>query len=227
MLQGKRLKSFLIDEVEKLKRMSGRDRLWYVWEYYKYIIIIGILVLSCIISILINLLNPSNIYLNTITLNLPSASQKIPTQLTDGLHTAMGLDKYSEVKVEEFYINFKDQYTEQDYQSVQRLFTLIGVREVDIILTGQEELDALASQIAFFNLEDGLPQNLWNQLQSRIIYIDSGENAELYPAGIDISDTAFVRDCGYISQSVVFSIPNNTKNLEHCIEMLEYIFSYE
>ncbi len=221
------IKSFLLGEVEKLKGMSDRDRLWYIWEYYKYFIIIGVLVLSCLISVAVSLLDPSSVYLNTVMLNLPTASKEAPLPLTDEFHVSMALGKHDKVNAEDFYINFTDQYTEHDYQAVQRLFTLMGAREVDILLTRQEELDALASEVAFANLESILPKDLRDQLQARIVYLTPEEGEAPYPAGINISDTQFVKACGYISQSVIFTMINNTKNPEHCIAMLEYILSYK
>lgn len=32
-------------EMEKMKKMSGKDRVWYIWNYYRIPILIGLVVL--------------------------------------------------------------------------------------------------------------------------------------------------------------------------------------
>ena len=54
-------------EKEKLKKMSGRDRLWYIWEYYKFHIAAAIVVIA-LLSVV-----GSSLYRQTFTTRLAIA----------------------------------------------------------------------------------------------------------------------------------------------------------
>ncbi len=223
----KKFKNWFTGELNKLKDMSGKERWWYIWTYYRLQIIFGSLALCCLISVAANLLDPHKVYLNTVTVNVSTITLEPPAQLTEEFHTAMGLGKYDEVDSEGFVINFAEQYTQDDYQAVQRLFTLIGAREVDTLLMGQTELELLAEHVAFADLQKVLPPDLWQQLQPRILYVVPEEGAAPFPAGIDISDTPFVKSCDFLANSVVLALTPNSRHPEHGIAFLRYILTYQ
>ncbi len=106
---GQALKREVENEIDKFKHMSGRDRVWYIWEYYKFYIlgvILVIMVFWVIGTIIYNSTFDTELYV--VIFNDYSTIDEDLEVITNDFHDAMGWGKKEPVYTESVYISFSD-----------------------------------------------------------------------------------------------------------------------
>ncbi len=68
-------------EIAKIRKLSVKDAVWYVWEYYKFSIIVTAILIALAVSFFGTLFDASEIYLSNLLINLPIADQDGQTPL--------------------------------------------------------------------------------------------------------------------------------------------------
>ena len=163
-------------EREKLKHMSFQDKLWYIWEYYKFhiAVVIGIIFILCIIGTSIyNSTIENSLY--CIIINNQSNSEMNYEVLTQDFHDHMGFGKKQEVHAESIYITYGDVVSEFSYASMAKISAMIASKELDILITDKENFDRYSTMNGYADLEQVLPEDLLALLKDRLCYRKHGD----------------------------------------------------
>lgn len=222
-----KLKQWFRMEWAKLSMLSPADRAWYIWEYYKIHIFTVIVVLGLLAGWLGAILDPTEIYLNTTLINLPTLSDTAPEPLTNGFHAAMNLSDRDAVTTDILYLSSDDVTSQITYQGMQKLYARSAANELDLLFMPKTDYEALAVLGLFDNLEELLPSDLWNEAKKYALYVTGPETGVSYPAALDVSTLPMIAECGFIADSAVLSIAPGTQHLENCIQMIQYLFHPE
>lgn len=212
-------------EKEKLKNMSFQDKIWYIWEYYKFHIfgIIMVFVLLYVIG--------SSIYRSSFDTSLYCMYINIHTDqelntdiLTKDFHEYMGFTDKQLINTESTFISYGDASTEYSYASMAKISALVASSELDIMFCDRENFDHYAQLSGFLDLSQTLPEDLLALVEDRFIYAND-ESGVSRPYGIDLSGTRFAADSHMVTEPAIFSIVSNSKHIENDIALLRYIFS--
>ena len=213
------------NEKRKLKEMSRQDKLWYIWEYYKFHIaaVIGAIFLIYIIGTSIyNSTKETMVYCAVVN----NYSEELNTDaFTVDFHDAMGYSKKQEVNVESLYATYDGNASELVMATLAKLSALVAAQELDVMIADAENIDHYEAMDGFGNLEEILPAELLDQVQDLIYYSTASDGSRI-PVAIDISGTAFAQNNGITLKPAYFSILVNTKRMDHVLELLRYILTY-
>lgn len=190
------------EEREQIKNGTWKQKVAYFWEYYKWYVIVPVIVIGFIGTTIYQKVTAPETILNGVLLNAYSSEADSACQDMIG-------DFSEELKIdtEEYAVtlNTTMSYVANDtsgtanYESVQALMAWIAAGSVDFICSDHESMTDLAYNGYFVDLRDFLSEEQIEKYEPYFLYIDSTVSKEL--------DAAFDNDV----DSASISIPDCTK----------------
>lgn len=213
-----------LSEREKLKNMSGKDKVWYIWEYYKFPIFGVILAIALIWTVAGSVYRSSfETVLHCMYLN-NQAEELNTAPLDEGFAAYLDLGKKQMIITESTYITYGDNVSEFTYASMAKISALIAAKDLDIIICDQENFEHYASMGGALDLEEVLPAQLLAYATSRLEYA-SNENEQSHAYGINLSDTEFAAQSNLTQDPPILLIVSNSTRTETAVALLDYILA--
>lgn len=211
-------------EKEKFSQMSFADKLWYIWEYYKFhimAVIIAVVLIGTIGSTVYR-----NIYyrnaLYGYVLNNYSEPLFDSTPYDEGFAGYMGYTRYEQLFLESSYISYGDEATEYSYAAMAKISALVASKDLDFMIMDEENFLHYMEMGAFADLRQTLPADVLDAAGNRLIYAaDSEGNSRAY--ALSIADTAFSESSNLTPDCRYFGIVSNSQRTETAISLLRYI----
>lgn len=191
---------------QKIKEMSWKDRLWYLWAYYK------IPLIACIFILFILFETGSWIYRNMqdtmlycVVINEPDTSSSAIASIQSEFESRNGFDKNWR-QITEFDCSMAMGATSEElsdffYSSAStiKLESLVATNSIDVLITVPVMADYYKDQNLYMDLTTLLPSNLYEQLdkEGRILTNDS------VAYGILLNDTLIAKKLSLEDGSVL------------------------
>lgn len=219
------LKNEAREEQAKLKKMSFRDKLWYIWEYYKIHMLIGYVILFFLYALGTIFYQKSfTTQLFFIVMNDRSGSEADYEGLANEFKTRMGYGKKDKVEVDSsLYISFEESTSQLDYASLAKVTAIVASKDLDVLISDSPAVEHYASNGAFLNLEEVLPADLWDMVKDDV-YMAKDENGNSFPAAISLDDSYFHEKTGTQMEEAYFSLINNSTRTDTAFEFLRYLY---
>ena len=218
------LKEEIHNEGQKLKDMSLQDKLWYIWEYYKFHmggVIIAIMLLYVVGTSIYNSTIHPGLYCAII--NNYSNQELDVSLLEEDFHAYMNFGKKEPVYVESMFITYGDNATEYSYASMAKISALVASRDLDILIGDQETIDHYASMDGLTDLSQLLPADILSVIESRLSY-STGSNGQSLSVSLDISGTDLAESMYLSKEASNLSVFSNSTHIDHSIALIRYIF---
>ena len=220
------LKEEAKNERKKLSQMSWSDRIWYIWEYYKFHLLALLLILGFLFTI------GTILYRKTFTTRLSFAivndrsggySSTLP--LESALHQALG---YGSKDVIEFNdglsASFDDgpasQYT---YAAMMKISALAASGSLDIMIADQAAIEHYAGVSAFADLRVLLPEDMYESLEEYILSVPDA-SGEMVPTAISLEDTDFREITGIPIDPPYLAVMADPPHTEDILRTIQYLF---
>lgn len=200
-------------EKKKLKSMTGKEKLAYIWEYYK-LAIFGVIGFFVVIGIGLDLYENSKyetivrmgVANSSFSENLEQAQQEILDLVGTG-------DKYEEVYIDTSFLLGED-FIHGDPQSVMRFQTISGTGDLDIFLCNEQTWKDLQKQETFADLSELIPKEEWEQYG-----ISKGDTKMALP-----NNSAFLKKYKLVLYENCYgAIIINSKHKEEAVKTLKYL----
>ena len=199
-------KKTISNEIAKIRSLHGRQRLRYIWDYYKLP-----LAVLCILIYIIGYITLINV----------SAGEGFTSGLTSGYLDYLGKDpSRNEVELMTgLYLtdNESDPNYEYTYASQAKFLASVNSQELDMVLMNQAALDILSRNDYLCDLGDLLSSSdpdLYSQTSEYIT-----ENTAL-----DLSQSPLIQQTGF-SDTVYLGIIANSARQDAAVEYIKYLFS--
>ena len=230
---------------ETFKALHGRQKLQYVWDYYKLPLAVLCIFLYVIGYILDGPLTHKETLLCTALVNV-SAGEALTEQLNTGFLDFTGANRQKEQL--ELYTGLyltddeNSPYHEYTYASRMKILASINNKELDVVLMNKEAFDSFSQNGYLCNLEELLTAedtSLYNQLKpylitNTIILEDNSVDTVLdpsvayeavteeYPVGLDLSQTGRVSKAGF-DDVVYLGIVANSLRKDAAVNYIRYL----
>lgn len=209
-----------------LRDMTWKERLDYLWEYYKWVAIlagIAVVIAASVIGGIVQ--NSKNLLYSGVAVNV-SISEEGTTYLTDDwLARLEGKQGKDTTELAPMYINLETgAYTETATANATKLIAMISVGDVDYLLLDAYGLQYCGNSGAFAPLENTLSQAMLAKFEGKIVTIQD-EKSE-YQAAIDISELPFVKKHITSKDKVYIAFPGNTPRSAQNEAFLEYLMNW-
>ncbi len=237
-------------EREAIKHAPLKVKAAYVWDYYKWYIIVGILVIVGLVSYIHSLVTRKDVLLNGILLNVYQ-TEADSNGLAEGFYELQNID----TKEEEINLNsslFYSKDSTQSYQTLQVLMTWVSAEQIDFISCSDvETMTDLAYRGYFADLSETLNPVDYEKYKDLFYYMDedvynkrreaadTGNDIEAIqipdptkpeemktpiPVSIRVTDSALMRKAyGAHDEELVFGISSNAPNMDMTLKFLDYI----
>lgn len=226
MVQANKAKEFIDNERRNWKQMPKKDRLWYIWHYYR-IPIVGIALFVGIISLFLSVaLDDNQAVMQTVIINNTSSEALNDAPLTTTFHSHMGFAPNQIVTAQKTSIPYYADMGIFDQVALPTLHAWISAQQVDLVFSDDRMINHLKEIEVLQNLELLLPPDLWESVKQLAVYTKDVQTGEEVPTALDISATSFASECNIQMEPALICVISNTKNTDNCIAMIQYIMAY-
>lgn len=219
--------------IATLRPMTWRQRIDHIWTYYKEIILIALGVIILLASIVNNALKPKVDvlmcgYLANVTLSEEGSSYL----QEDYLSHLGGVPETQAVYLNSTFFGGEDYLTNMDanYNAALAPVLQVTAQEVDYMLLDEVALEFYLTKAFFMDMTQLLTQEELQQLELTYYQpVDKNDNptGESYPVAVDISDTAFVKDCAQKAEKVYFVVIANGPNKDDIRDFWDYLNAWK
>ncbi|MDE6219024.1 MAG: hypothetical protein K2G51_01060 [Lachnospiraceae bacterium] len=168
-MAGEKFKKSFLEEKEKLKKMTPPDRRWYIWNYYRVPILIGLVVLFILYQAGGAFLRSrQDCMLYCAFINQTPAGESQLARLKDDFYARENFGGLQVITFDTSINLTDDLYSDASSIVFQ---SLTGTDTVDIVITKQSIMEQYHNQNVFLDLQDLLPpQDL--ELLETALYCD-------------------------------------------------------
>ena len=212
------------NERKKLKEMSIKDRLWYLWAYYK------IPLLACIFVLFLLYETGAWIYRNLqstmlycVVINEPDTSSSAIASVQSEFERRNGFDKNWR-QTTEFDCSMAMDATSEElsdffYSSAStiKLESLVATNSIDVLITVPVMADYYKDQNLYMDLSTLLPSNLYEQLDRDGRILMNGFVAY----GIMLDDTPIAQKLS-LEDGSVLSVCTDQNNPNYIFDFISY-----
>jgi hypothetical protein len=211
----------LPSEKEKLKNMTTKEKMNYLWEYYRLHALGGILAISVIIYVIYQIATPNintQFYAAIIDSSLSTeAVEEFASEFSDYLELN---PKLEDIQINDtFYLSGSGNYNIQ-----QALTAYIAAREVDVIIAPESQFLNYAKNDYFTKLSEALPTDIYSSMTDRFFLSETTEISDKNAYGIYLNDSDLFKGVTYDGEPYVLGILANYPHEENTIEFINYLF---
>lgn len=212
-----------------LKPMTWSERVEYLWEYYKWQFIGGVVFTVLMISLISTLAAPKKeTLLNGVLINV-TLSEEGQAYLTENVFPMLGGTdtEKQEVTFTNAYLTDESNMDNAEAYSSQlmSIVTWAAAGTVDYMLMDQTASDHFCGAGTFADLSELLTPQQLEQLEDRLVYYESGEEG-VYPVAVDISDISFVSDCVTNCDAVYIGFLGNTGRSDKISAFVDFLLAW-
>lgn len=227
--EDKTLRDTLQEEKNKLKTMSLKGRLWYIWEYYKIPIIGTAVAIALIISIFSAVHNNRfETALSCVILNSrPDSEEDLVSEYFDqGFRQYIGLNDETKIDVDHsMSISFDNSnMTEFTYAELAKLSALISSKELDVMVGRKDSIDHFGEMGGFLDLKTVLPPDVYDQVKDQLYEVTIQETGEKIACGIRIANTDFLKKTGLTMDDPILGIISNSTRTDTAVKLIRYVY---
>lgn len=163
------------EEREALKNGTPKEKISYFWYYYKWHVIISIIVIAMVGSFIYQFVNRKEDVLTAVMLNASALDQTadLPDFAAD-FAQAEGIDLNTESMTFDTSIRILDDTTmdEVSVTSNQKLMVYVAANELDCMITDLDSIQKYANSSIFYDLRDILTEEQCKALEPYFYYVD-------------------------------------------------------
>lgn len=215
---------------EAIAGMSLKQKAEYLWTYYKWVLAVAVAVIVIICIVVSSIMSKSVTTLYSGIVINAELSEEGEDYLSDGWFTHLGGDEKKEkVDISSTYYNDLSvtQDPEADAAAAMKVTAMVAAKELDYIIMDEISFNYYKKAAIFSSPEEMLSQEQINQFSDKIVYYTDEEDGVTYPVAIDITDTAFSRNCLKASGKVYIAFCGNTGRTERNSEFFDYMLDWE
>ncbi|WP_304943850.1 hypothetical protein [Vallitalea guaymasensis] len=212
----------------KFKELKRKEKVEYIWEYYKLHIFAGIFVLIVIGSFLnIWVFNPppkSAVSVNFVGSSIfadntdPLEKELNPIIVTE----EMGNKK---VFINTYIFGMKDPQMQMATQT--KFIANISARELDVLILDKEQFDSLVLQGSMLPLDQVFSEDELGKLTDRLLKGKSEEDTNEQIYGIDITDNEKIKTVMVGDSDIVIGVVSNTLKIEESKKVIKWFLEME
>ena len=239
-------KSDFPEKKHVFNQLHGKAKLRYIWDYYKFPLVILCIVLYVIVYAIYGHFTQKTTILSVAFVNV-APGEALTEQLGNGFLTAQQINsKKNEVRLYTgLYLtdNEDDPNHEYTYASRMKILGAIDGEALDVVLMNKEAFDAFSQNGYLCDLKVLLSQNdneLYQELSpflqtNTVILKDNSidmlfddsitysAQTEEYPMGLDISQFSCIKDA-HLNGTIYLGVIANSPHAAEGVEYVRYLY---
>lgn len=213
-----------------IKQLSTKEKIQYIWDYYRGHIIISLIVIGSIASIIIGRVTKTDtdvyclIFNDNENIALKEHIMSSYSEYIENPKITADVDNgYMFTYLEDHGISWPDE------AGVMKYLNLQSTNKADVIITDYETMLWADYEDFLFPVEDILPTELFKQLEPYYVYAiykdDPTGEGDGIVYGLDISNTEVYDGYALNYDQAILCFPNVSKDKEAAIRFTKYLYS--
>ena len=215
------------EEWAKIKALPFKEKIQYIWMYFKIPIIIALFVIGFGTFLIVRI--ATNIPDNWLTVTFANTTARAGTgsEIWKDFTEYAGYDlkqKKVEFNAESYFDYLQNQARGNAYYNA--FVSLADAGEIDAITMSKDSLAALGQSGRLFDLNDEACASLKKKYADRFIYytpVDDEEHTAPIPVGIDVSDSLLVTKYKVYSGDCALGVGAHSENIKEIEDFLRFI----
>lgn len=216
-----RISEMLKRDRERLAQMDRRQKVQFIWDYYKIPIIAAAVVIVVGASVLISSLTRGNVTMYAVLVNSDAQAIECDEGVFASALEKAGYDltgRKVDVRVD---LNMGEQYSpEKDGETLQVLTALFAISDMDIYVAPKYYFDIFARDDGFADLKQILTEEQLSRYRDILYYYSADK-----PCGIILNDGSLLHKAGYYHSEVIIGIVGNAVNMQAATDFLKQLLS--
>lgn len=207
---------------EKFKAYSTREKVNYIWDYFRWHILIAFVILCMCISWIYGIATHRDPLLRVQMINSLGENSGCITfkQFLD----EHGYDYYDEAVQVNTNIQMNGESPVTNASAMQLLLCSIAAKDADIYFWDAPKLYALMDDGVMADLRQILSEEQLETYEDNLIYSHNPDTGEMYPCAVWLQENSWIRDNQYYGSCAV-GIADNTDNIEMAGQFLIYLLN--
>ena len=215
------------EEWAKIKALPFKEKIQYIWMYFKIPIIIALFVIGFGTFLIVRI--ATNIPDNWLTVTFANTTARAGTgsEIWKDFTEYAGYDlkqKKVEFNAESYFDYLQNQARGNAYYNA--FVSLADAGEIDAITMSKDSLAALGQSGRLFDLNDEACASLKEKYADRFIYytpVNDEEHTAPIPVGIDVSDSLLVTKYKVYSGDCALGVGAHSENIKEVEDFLRFI----
>lgn len=207
------------------KTMKKSEIIGFVWDYYKWFIIVGIIVIAAVVGTVRHFVSYKDPVVQIALLNCDKTQigETKEPDFTDFMEMYGYDSEKEEVRVDTGYDVDVNATSTAEVYSFQSFIALTAAGGVDLLAADEESYKFVAECRAIASLEEHLPEGFIDKYKEDIVYAKNMDTGEDFPAGIRIKNNPWMVEHEFYGEDCVIGFGSGTKKEEAAVQMLLYI----
>jgi hypothetical protein len=231
MSNQKSLKEEIKENRGKFRDLSLSGKIQFIADYY-WLHILAVLVLILLGVSIVRTVRDNNyntalnvIIANNTVVGWVEENDSLETAILDGIVPYLNVDNVNDrVFVNDYYLVADSRDSELSAINSQTLTAMFAGAQIDVFIADRKAVSYFSSDIDpfFYDLSTILDENTLKQLDGLLVEYTFKDGSSI-PYAIDVTDTPFAQNAGFVSDEVLITIPNNTERLDAAISFIQYV----
>lgn len=208
----------------KFKEMTFRQKLDHIWEYYRWYILITVMVLGLAFSWIYGIVTEKEPLMDVVMIN---AYGRTPDgEAFQPFLEQAGYSYYDGAVTVNKKVQLNGPDGSQNYAGGQMLMCTLAAGEPDLMFWDSREVLPPLKDGVLRDLRDILSPDLMEQYQDTLVYAENSDTGESYPCGIYLEENPWITGQMYYVNCTV-GVPFSVKDEALVRAVLEDILTYE
>lgn len=203
------------------KALSGKAKAGYIWDYYKWPILVAVAVAALVIYFIHHYATYREPILNVIMINCNDSISADASGFDEFL-TDHGYDPKNQPVSLTSSLHFSDSEYSMSYNDQQVLTMLIAAGGQDLFFGTGDVFLEYANQGALIDLSAVLSEELLEKYKDHLIYSTDGGEASSYPCAIELTDNEWVKKNNYYD-TCYFGIFYQSEHSDAALQFAEFL----
>lgn len=206
------------------KDLSKKAKVQYIWDYYRWHIIVAICLVAFVISMIVHYATYKESVLDIVMVNTLNPYEESISSTDEFFQQEKFTDK-EEISVDTSITFSEDDNYSTNYYSDQKLTLKLSVGGADILFAPEFVFQQYADAGSMMPLTDFLTEAELALYQDAIIYATDSETGETLPCGLKLTDNQWLSDNGYYTGTVYLGIAYATDSKDNAVDFFHYVLN--
>lgn len=207
------------------KALTNRAKVQYIWDYYRWPILIAVVVAAFIISLAHHYITYKDPLLNVIMINVNDSMSADDSGFHEFLQANNYNPKNSPVSLSA-NLMFPEGDTSGSYNDLQVLSVMIAAGGQDLFFGTGDIFLNYANQGALADLRTVLSEDTLAKYQDHLIYSTDDGETDSYPCAVELTDNRWLKQNNYYD-SCYFGVFSRSGNPDTAKQFADFLLNYK
>ncbi len=216
---------------QAMKTMTFKEKVQHIFYAYKMELCVMALMLFVVALIVSSVITANTVILlsgDLMNVNLTDEGMKYVQE--DYLASIGGAGFMQKYQVLEAYYSLNEESGQYDYNydTSMKTLSLVAAGDLDFQLIDKGVLELFLSEQIYLDLRNFLSEEELKQWEGKILYLEYAETGERVPVALDMSETAFVKDCAELkTHNYFFAVIKTSPRVKETKAFFDYLMAWQ